>query len=176
MKDKNTLRKICLNKRNALSKQERDTFSKQICLFLEPFLENKTILSYYPIGSEVDLTLINERHEVSYPRILNQRHMEAYYPQQKRFILGQYSIPEPDPFFSVFIKKEELDVILIPCVGFDEKRGRLGHGGGYYDSYLQNYKGLKIGLGFEAQKVFAVPMEEYDIRPDLIISEKKIYF
>ncbi|MGI4794092.1 MAG: 5-formyltetrahydrofolate cyclo-ligase, partial [Janthinobacterium lividum] len=35
--------------------------------------------------------------------------------------------------------KDGLEVVLVPCVAFDRKLNRLGHGKGYYDSFLARY-------------------------------------
>ncbi len=66
-------------------------------------------------------------------------------------------------------------MILVPCVGFNKKKDRLGHGGGYYDRYLKDCKALKIGIAFEAQKTEADLKEENDITLDMIITEKDVY-
>ena len=55
---------------------------------------------------------------------------------------------------------------------------RLGYGGGFYDRYLEKIanikKILKIGLGFSYQELKKIPINKYDKKLDLIITEKKI--
>ena len=56
---------------------------------------------------------------------------------------------------------------------------RLGYGGGFYDRYLEkNYlklKKFKIGLGFSFQETKNIPINKYDKKLDLIITDKKLY-
>jgi 5-formyltetrahydrofolate cyclo-ligase len=175
MTDKKELRKRCLQKRDSLSAEDREAFSLRICERIVPYIKDKTILSYAPVSSEVDLTMINETYPVAYPVIRQGQQMDAYIPEQGKFITDRYGIREPDPACSRRIEKEEIEVILVPCVGFNKKKDRLGHGGGYYDRYLKDCKALKIGIAFEAQKTEADLKEENDITLDMIITEKDVY-
>ena len=51
---------------------------------------------------------------------------------------------------------------------------RLGHGGGYYDRYLKDYTGKKIGLTYEKFIIDQIDdVNEFDIRMDKIVSEKR---
>ena len=147
MSDKSNQRKICLNARDSLSYNQREDNSKIICERLLPFLQGKTILSYSPIVSEVDVSMIKNR----------------------------YGILEPDPDNSILIDKKDLDVIIVPCVGFDAYKNRLGHGGGYYDIFLKDLKATKIAVAFEAQKLDQIITDINDIPMDMIITETGIY-
>ena len=101
--------------------------------------------------------------------------MEARIPEDDHYVYNSLQIKEPDPDHSTLLEKEKIDVIIVPLLAFDEKRKRLGYGGGYYDRYLKDFKGLKIGVGFEAQKNTDLPEEEHDIPLDIIITEKSAY-
>jgi 5-formyltetrahydrofolate cyclo-ligase len=65
------------------------------------------------------------------------------------------------------------DLILVPLVGFDRDMNRLGQGGGYYDRYLsRNNKTLKVGIAWSCQEVSVLPVDEWDVRLDGILTEK----
>jgi len=64
---------------------------------------------------------------------------------------------------------------LIPGLAFSLDGSRLGRGKGYYDSYLQKFNGLRIGIGFECQIVDKIPTERHDEFCHWIVTEKDIY-
>lgn len=86
---------------------------------------------------------------------------------------GAYGITEP--IHPRWVKPGEIELILVPCVAFDEYGRRLGHGGGHFDRLLGRHGGLKICLAFEGQRLAAVPVDPHDVPVDIIITEKKIY-
>ncbi|RZI43454.1 5-formyltetrahydrofolate cyclo-ligase [Herbaspirillum sp. HC18] len=61
--------------------------------------------------------------------------------------------------------------LLIPCVGFNDQRYRLGYGGGFYDRTLAvAARPLAVGIGYEcARAVF--PSDVHDVALDAIITE-----
>jgi 5-formyltetrahydrofolate cyclo-ligase len=67
------------------------------------------------------------------------------------------------------------DVLIIPGLLFDKRLNRLGRGAGYYDRYLADFKGLKIGVCFDEQITDEVQVDENDIKVDLLITNKEIY-
>lgn len=65
-------------------------------------------------------------------------------------------------------------VILVPGLIFTERGERLGRGKGFYDKYLSNYQGVKIGICFSEQIEELIPTEEHDVALDYIVTDKKI--
>lgn len=86
---------------------------------------------------------------------------------------GTYGISEPKEIISVPIDK--IDVALIPGIAFSDSGDRLGFGKGYYDRFLEEFKGVKIGVGYDFQIIDAIPVSEHDIGMDMIVTEKRIY-
>lgn len=74
------------------------------------------------------------------------------------------------------IPDHEVDVIIVPMLGFDENLHRLGYGGGYYDRFLATQpQAQKIGVCFEAGKLNQIPVEPHDIPLDIIVTETQTY-
>jgi 5-formyltetrahydrofolate cyclo-ligase len=69
----------------------------------------------------------------------------------------------------------EIDIVVVPGVGFDGEGYRLGFGKGYYDRTLKTYEGLVIGLAYDFQIVDRLPRESHDARCDWVVSESRIY-
>ena len=66
-------------------------------------------------------------------------------------------------------------MILVPFLCFDEKKNRLGYGGGYFDQTIRFYRNNKIkcsfvGIGIEMLKVDSVPITEFDEALDYIVT------
>jgi 5-formyltetrahydrofolate cyclo-ligase len=77
-------------------------------------------------------------------------------------------LPKVDPL--------EIDIILIPGVVFDRKGFRIGYGGGFYDQFLPLTRAYKVGIGFALQITKQVPVEDWDVQLDAIITENGIEF
>jgi 5-formyltetrahydrofolate cyclo-ligase len=70
-----------------------------------------------------------------------------------------------------------LDLVMVPGVAFDLRGGRLGHGKGYYDRLLPRIRPSAplVAVAFECQLFPEIPMLEYDVFMDRVITEKAIY-
>ena len=88
-------------------------------------------------------------------------------------IKGAYGIYEPKEIISV--PTHRIDVALIPGIAFSPTGDRLGFGKGYYDRFLEEFNGIKIGVGYDFQITDNIPTDKHDIRMDMIITEKRIY-
>ncbi len=85
---------------------------------------------------------------------------------------GRFQIPVPADAVEVIP-----DLLLIPCVGFDRARYRLGYGGGFYDRTLAKATSslLAVGIAYEWGHVDTLPREPHDLPLDLIVSEAARY-
>jgi len=80
----------------------------------------------------------------------------------------RYGIPEP--VGASFTRLEELELIIVPGVAFDEQYNRLGRGKAYYDGLLKNTDAFKVGVCFQEQFFSEVPHDENDVKMDLVIT------
>ena len=64
--------------------------------------------------------------------------------------------------------------VLVPGVAFDWQGGRIGYGGGYYDRFFEREREhKKIGYAFSFQVYEKVPLQEHDIKMDLLVTEDR---
>ena len=187
MKLKQNIRKELLKKRNTLTEEQREKYSKLIqetLLLLPEYIHAEMILTYINYQSEVSTCEIIDHalkagKKVFCPKVLKAGIMEFYeITSLNDVVCGYKNIPEPQ-ISNVFTQENENTntVMLMPLVGFDIEKSRLGYGGGFYDRYISKYPGLrKIALAFECQKSESLlPVEITDIKPDLIVTEQETY-
>lgn len=89
---------------------------------------------------------------------------------------GAYGIPEPKADTEL-VPPEEIDIIILPCVGCDRQCRRIGHGAGYYDKYLTTVRKdcFTMALCYEEALADELPMEEHDVPVDAVVTEKTVY-
>lgn len=86
-------------------------------------------------------------------------------------VQGKYQIREP---MGHNRPKEPIEAIIVPGISFDMKKNRLGFGKAYYDKYLSKLDIYKIGICFDELIVDELPTEEWDIKMDIVISDKRM--
>ncbi len=85
--------------------------------------------------------------------------------------VGPLGILQPAPCHPVPVG--EVDLWIVPGVGFGRDGGRLGRGGGFYDRLLARTDGIVIGLAFDFQVLDRVPTEPQDRFVDYVITESE---
>jgi 5,10-methenyltetrahydrofolate synthetase len=85
---------------------------------------------------------------------------------------GDFGIPVP-----AHGRTLQPDALLIPCVGFDAARYRLGYGGGFYDRTLAALVPwpLAVGVAFECGRIDALQPQPHDMQLDAVITESGVY-
>ncbi|MEM1161487.1 MAG: 5-formyltetrahydrofolate cyclo-ligase [Pseudomonadota bacterium] len=140
----------------------------------------KVVAAYVPIRTELDPTplmgaLHEAGHRVCVPVIQGMG-------QALRFHEWWPSVEmQEGPFGArVPVDTDELlpDLILAPLVAWDDRGGRLGYGGGFYDRTLEKLRALRriraYGFAFAAQQIEEVPLEPTDQLLDGCVTEKGI--
>jgi 5-formyltetrahydrofolate cyclo-ligase len=96
----------------------------------------------------------------------------------KELAPGYCSIPEPivDIRCKQMISPDIIDIIFLPGSVFDERGGRMGYGGGYYDRFVsvKAPQALRVGLAHELQMVKRAPLQDHDEFLDFIVTEERI--
>lgn len=184
------LRRELRRRRASLSQSERAAAHRQVARHLARLGRLRPGLRvgiYLPIGSEFDTTplleLLRRRRCVAYlPRITTARAQRMTFarvtPNLRR---NRHGILEPKGH--THTPAQDLDLILLPLVGFDAHGHRLGSGAGYYDRALcfrrrrSYWRGpILIGIAYECQRVAALAARPTDIPLDAVITERGIAF
>jgi 5-formyltetrahydrofolate cyclo-ligase len=71
----------------------------------------------------------------------------------------------------------ELDVVVVPALGADPHGNRIGYGAGYYDRTLPRYcpPALAIGVVFDFQVLFEVPVTDGDVPLPMIVTDERTF-
>ncbi|MDB5201066.1 MAG: 5-formyltetrahydrofolate cyclo-ligase [Ferruginibacter sp.] len=91
------------------------------------------------------------------------------------FSTNQFGIDEPVDGLDMF--PQEIDLVIVPLLAFDEKGNRVGYGKGYYDRFLKTCRKdvLKIGFSFfEAEKKIT-DTDTHDVKLNYCVTPEKIY-
>lgn len=67
----------------------------------------------------------------------------------------------------------QVDLLLVPGLVFNEEGYRTGYGGGFYDRFLENFKGETVSLLFDEQ-LGQVITESHDLPVDTLITPTQI--
>ena len=84
---------------------------------------------------------------------------------------GAFGILEPNFDEKLVMKKEDIDLVIVPCASADINGNRLGFGKGYYDRFLKNIQANEFLLIREKQISEEIPMGKYDKRIPNVITE-----
>lgn len=184
---KEKIRKQFLQRRDAMEPDKRakaGRIIKERVLLMERLKEAEVIFLYAAYKSEVPTKeliqeLLASGKRVALPKV-NGKRMDFYeIAAWEELLPGYQGILEPKAHEAALVLPRESDVMLLPGAAFDNRGGRIGYGGGYYDRYLQELEaaGRKqpylIGICYYRQLwKDGLPTEEWDRQMDCIVTEK----
>jgi 5-formyltetrahydrofolate cyclo-ligase len=188
--DKYTLRRQLKAARNAYKPAERRKAARgalRLALRHGLLLRAQRIGFYLPQGGEFDAQpLLNQAlwmQRECYLPVLPRRGRVMRFGRvgrNTRMTKNRYGIAEPKDARA--LRARQLDLLLMPLVGFDQQGYRLGMGGGYYDAtlaFMQHRrlwrKPRLVGVAYECQRVERLPHDPWDMPLDAVLTERQLY-
>ncbi|MDR1905886.1 MAG: 5-formyltetrahydrofolate cyclo-ligase [Clostridiales bacterium] len=179
---KSELRKEAKERADALTARYRRGADKKIFKKVSAIIKKEkaeSVFIYKSFGAEPDTNaliknLLDNDKKVYVPILGKDGEMEAVpISRDTKYKKNKYDIEEPKkPEKSV--EKGVIDVAVIPLLAFDGEKNRLGRGKGCYDRFFSGTKIGKIALAYETQRMERIPSEEWDVKPDIIVTEKAV--
>jgi 5-formyltetrahydrofolate cyclo-ligase len=133
---------------------------------------------FWPIRGEPDLAPVvarwlaaDAKRRAALPVVEGDRLAFAPWMPGMALQPGRFDIPVPPG-----TARLTPQLMLIPCVGFDDARYRLGYGGGFYDRTLGALavRPVMVGVAFDCGRVTSIDPQPHDIRLDLVITESGV--
>ncbi|MFT7184047.1 MAG: 5-formyltetrahydrofolate cyclo-ligase [Oceanicoccus sp.] len=179
---KEEIRERTKAKRLAIKEMDRERKSHRIyekLMSLSEFKEAKNIMIYISSTEEVVTHFMVKRllqmdKTLYVPKVVDQTLIACRLDHWEDLDFGSFGILEPNEVIEIK-HPSEIDVIIAPGVAFTKEGARLGMGKGFYDRFMRNYTGLKIGLAYEEQIIEEIPTEDHDVQMDMIITNENIY-
>ena len=188
---KRVLRKLTIERRDAMAPVERERFAEHITaqlLAMPAYRRAQTVMGYMSFGTEFDTAsfvqqILNAGKRLVLPRVDKlARKLMLYQVKELRDLeAGVWGIREPR-IDSPLVSLNEIEFMLMPGVAFDRAGNRLGYGAGFYDRLLadaavtiqpQTPAATRVAAVFSLQVVGIVPTAEHDQRVDFIITENE---
>ncbi|MDE1965485.1 MAG: 5-formyltetrahydrofolate cyclo-ligase [Xanthomonadaceae bacterium] len=183
------LRRQLAQRRRALTPTERIAAAQGLRRSLEQLPEYFTdvrVAGYWASHGELPLNLVipplaARGQQFLLPVIGSDRRLRfAPWQAGEAVQPNRYGIPEPaapgellEPF--------QLDMVLMPLLGFDRRGHRLGHGGGYYDrsfaflnEQLRPTEPLLVGIAYAFQELPELDDQHWDVPLDFIATEREL--
>jgi len=182
---KETIRRKLKSLRDSITEKERRLKSRLIKknLFgLKEFKNANTVMFFVSFGSEIETInmikkALGSKKKVVVPCVMKNPKriiaVEITNPDTE-LETGTHGILEPKNRTKEVLPGE-IDLVLVPGLGFDSSGMRVGYGGGYYDLWLKNFSIEKrIGAGFDFQVISKIPAEENDLQLGKIVTDKRV--
>lgn len=181
---KSDLRKIYLEKRKNLSKDEISLFSKRIFQnfinYFKPVSDQKIhifipIEKFKEINTQIFIDYFLSRNiKVFIPKIVDTKLISVEIFSDTQFETNNWGISEP-------VSNEDsevldFDFVITPLLYCDFKGNRVGYGKGFYDQFFENIskKSKKIGVNYFNPDDMIDDVWENDIPLDYLVTPTEV--
>ena len=176
---KEELRKTLREQRNNLTQKEEKSRCITGHVISSLIFQNaSTVMLYRSAKGEVNTEMLWKKcRELGktcvFPKCVSKTEMIAVLAEgEEDFSVSGFGILEP--ISNIAFPKGNIDLVIVPAVGFDKNNYRVGYGGGYYDRYLADYAGNTMGLCFSELITENVFPSEWDIPVTFVATQEGI--
>lgn len=184
--ERDKLRQVIRAQRAKLSDRLQTNAARRISESLSThpdYLASLHIAFYFAQNGELSPQILFDsallHGKICYLPILKNSHLTfGQYKNGDKLTPNRFGIPEPS--VDQEYGPEQLDLVCVPLVGFDQCGNRLGMGGGFYDRTFAfklkhpESKPTLIGLAHSLQRVEKIDAENWDVPLDYVATEKGI--
>jgi len=170
----------------AISPAELHERSIQACSRLAQtpeYARSEIIMVFLSLPTEVDTTSLvlqawRDRKRVLAPKVSwEQRRMLPIQIDSLSDDLSESVLGIREPADGVPIPLANIDMVIVPGLGFDLQGNRLGRGRGFYDRFLahRDWAGIACGLALQNQVLDSVPTTEHDMKIQMLVTDSAVY-
>jgi len=180
---KPAIRETILARRRSVSAADHAEWGRLIqdaFLALAEYVSADVIALYHAVRGEVPTGRVMEHalasgKKVCLPAVEKEGLVFREICGHPDLVPGGFGIPEPNPG-CIPVNPSDIDLIVVPGVGFDLAGQRIGYGRGYYDRALHRLEssGRLIAFCFEFQLLDAIKADHHDVIMDRIITERRV--
>jgi 5-formyltetrahydrofolate cyclo-ligase len=174
---------------NGLDERWIRAASRRVCRQISDFIQSRGdiehVLAYVNhFFGEIDLSwLISEilpTQSVYLPRVIGGDQLQfLQITQDSKLTPGMFGINEPPKGVGAEFDPSNSGtcLVIVPGLAFDRDGRRLGRGKSFYDRFLMRSSMLsayKLGVCWSLQIVERVPVDEWDVSMECIITEEEL--
>ena len=186
---KRQIRAMLRQRLAAITPEQRHTKSLAIAALASATPEWQkagTILLYLSLPDEVETRPLLEDalaqgKRLAVPKVIDEsaREMSAvavHSLEEADLPAGHYGVRVPRGEHEP-IPAGEIDLVIVPGLGFSRRGARIGRGLGYYDRYLAraDLRAKRCGLAFSAQVLDELPGDRRDISVHMLVTESEVF-
>jgi 5-formyltetrahydrofolate cyclo-ligase len=154
---------------------------------LPQFLVAARVAGYWAVGGELPLNLalgrLRSREQTYHLPVLAPGTTLRFAPWETGAAVqpNRLGIPEPECDPAMLLPARDMELVLLPLLGFARSGNRLGAGAGYYDrsfAFLQGQprptRPLLVGIGYHFQELPELAHESWDVPMDFVATDREL--
>ncbi|MBQ7161587.1 MAG: 5-formyltetrahydrofolate cyclo-ligase [Clostridia bacterium] len=183
--EKKAIREKIKAERMEISAEEKERLDAAICekfLSLASYRYAGILLLYAPMKGEIDVmplarAALAAGKKVAFPRCDPDDRTMVFrcVRSEEELAPAHFGIREPSDGCEAYDPaSNELAICIVPALAFDREGFRVGYGGGYYDRFLNDFRGSKVGLIYSRFLIERAPRGRFDTAADAMVTEKGV--